>query len=483
MKRLLLLICLSAGLLSAYDFGLDSRNSYTIFDPDERVALLTYPSSWLMPSKELLTHQYADSTNTMATWDQLFNIGYLSNIITAKYTPYSFPHRWSAGLAFTNYKSGNATQRTDAVLSYKHALGEIEYYHTNNLQTLLLKDKSAQHDITSHGLSFLYTPGSRFRLSGGMDINYISQLLTYSTSTSETKIYDIHHEYLELNYMASKRLNLYSKFHYRYFVNNAQTGSLTFFYPGMIYKGDHYVANVSLRMSANMVKPVIMLKYQFKPIFFEAYTKVRCPILILKEQGRQYIGFKTGMYINKENFSIEALYHSSQDLSNTGSLSFIENQLSQFEATYILKRPKAEFFLHAQTSSNNNPTPGYYHPERSILEAGTKFNINVAKGNLILHSEFNAQYITHDDPENVSFDPSTLTYTLLQEGDPVNDWKANLSIKAIIKSLSISLLVSSPIDIFGDLTYHLEDGIYASNDLYYGNNFYAGLNIEWYWWK
>lgn len=484
MKRLLLLICLSASLLSAYDLSMDSRNSYMIFDPDERMPFLTYPSSWLKPSTQLFEHHYTDSSYSFAKWDQIFNLGNISNIITAKYTPYSLPQRWSASLEFTNYKAGNSTKRIDAVLNYKHKNGEIEYYHTGNLQTLILKDATTtQHDIRSHGLTFTYDPALLFRFSGGMDINFIKQTLNVNTANSETKIYDIHHEFLELSYIASKKFNVYSTFHYRYYVNDTQLSSLALFYPGAIYKGDRYTANFSLRISPTEIKPIFSIGYHIDPIFFELYCKLRDPILILDEAGRQYLGFKAGLNYNNDNFSIKALYYSSQDIPSDRSLSLIENKLSHFEAEYLLNASKAQFYLNAQSNDMDNPTAGYYHPERSIIEVGTKFNMYLAKGNLILHTNINAQYITHDDPDNVAFDPSTLNYTLIKESDVVHDWKANLSIKAIIKTMSISLNISTPIDPFADLTYHLEEGIYLSNDLYYGNNFYAGLTIEWLWWK
>ena len=219
MKRFIFLILLTTAFLGAYELGADSWTGYTVFDADQRVALLSYPTSWLKPGAILFTHNYEDSSSTYASWNQLMSGytsgsgGYLSSStdIVAKYTPYSFPQRWSAGLEFLSYNGANPTKRTDAVINYQHQKGSVEYYHTSNKQSIYLNSGPTDHDITANGLKFNYKPLDKLNILGSIDYNLIQQVDTSSRS------YDTHHEFIGLQYTPWKSFTAYGNFHYWYY--------------------------------------------------------------------------------------------------------------------------------------------------------------------------------------------------------------------------------------------------------------------------
>ena len=488
MKRLSLICLLSFVSLWAFDFNVDSWGSYLNFDPDKREALLSYPVSWLRPGSFLFEHDYQDSSSTYGNWEQILTsdetINYypgMSNHIIAKYTPYSFPHRWSAGLEFTNYKGGNSTYRTDAVLHYQHIKGNVEYFHTSNTQLINFGSSKTKHMIRTHGLNFDYVLGDKLKLLGGVNINLIEQL-----DAIESRNYNIHHEQIALNYSIFKFLSAYGKFHYWYYHNIDRQGPAWLFYPGLRFNSGVLKSHFSLRISKSTVHPIFELAIQPGPFYLHAYTKTRSSRLDLVQAANQYYGVRSGLTLNSDHHLLDANVSYNYDVVRSGPAdSIVNNDFSGFRASgeYRFKTRSIDLYAKAYYQNSINPRAGYYHPVRSVLTAGLDFRSGGIKNSLKLYGGLNAQYILHDDPDLVSFDPSKLVYTLNAPSDLISDWKINFDLKAEIQTFAISLNVSAPLKLTGDINYFLYQGIYTSSDFYIGNAFYAGLTIEWLWWK
>lgn len=488
MKRLMIFSLLLASFLGAYELSTDAWGRYTVFDPDQRFVLLSYPTSWLKPGAILFDHDYQDSSSSYGSWDQIFTIDEnraynygISGDIIAKYTPYSFPHRWSAGLEFVNYNGTNSTQRTDVVLHYKRQKGSMEYYHTSNNQRIKLSSITTDHVIRTHGLKADYKPLEKLRILGSIDYNLIEQV---ETDTSRT--YDIHHEFIGAQYSPWKSVMVYGNFHYWYYINEDREGPSTLFFPGIKYTGKILMSHVSLRLSPTTVHPIFELALNPGPFYIHAFTKARSSRLALRQSAHQYAGLKAGLKMDSKHHYLSTNVEGTYDFVRTAQGdSVINNDFTTLKANveYRFKFKSAELYTKASYHKTVNPLEGYYHPERAILTAGSKFRLHLAENNLLLDGDINAQYIIHDDPNNVSFNPTTLFYTLDQAGDLVNNWKINLNIKAHIKTLTIGVNVSTPLKFGESINYHLYEGLYTSSDFYYGNAFYAGLNIQWLWWK
>ncbi|MDZ7822203.1 MAG: hypothetical protein U5N26_10645 [Candidatus Marinimicrobia bacterium] len=153
------------------------------------------------------------------------------------------------------------------------------------------------------------------------------------------------------------------------------------------------------------------------------------------------------------------------------------------KAEYRYIRSAIELYGRATLARTYSNTSVYYYPERSTITGGLVFHAPLAGGKLPLNGELNAQYILHDDPDNVAFDPGTLIYSLRTPGDYTGDWKVNMRLKAMLQNFSIAAEFSAPLKAGEDLNYYFYEGIYTSSDFVYGNTFYAGINIEWSWWK
>ena len=487
MKRLMTLTLLTLSFLGAYELSTDSWGRYTTFDPDTRVAFYNYPSSWMKPGAILFDHDYQDSSSSYGSWDQIFtnneSISYsygLSGDVVAKYTPYSFPHRWSAGLEFVNYKGPNSTYRTDAVLHYQHKKGAIEYYHTTNNQKITLNTDITDHNISSNGLNLDYQISTKFKVLGSIDYNLIGQ-----TDTS-SRTYDFHHEFVEVQYSFAKAFTAYTKFHYWYYTYDDREGPAKLLFPGIRYNSKLFMGNISFRLSPTTVHPIAELAVYPGPLYVHVYTKARSSRLAFSRGANQYAGIKAGLKHDSEHHYLYADMQANYDFVRTGQPDSIIN--SDFygvnaKAEYRFKTPSIELYSRATYNQIINPREGYYHPERSIITGGLNFHAKLAEGNLLLDGDINAQYIIHDDPDDVSFNPTTLSYSHIRAGDLVSDWKINFELKARIQTFMISAIVSTPLKLNEDLNYYFYEGIYTSSDLVFGNTFYAGLSISWLWWK
>lgn len=487
MKRLFILtLCLFAFAFS-FEFNTDSWGDFLTFNPDKRESLLSYPISWLRPSVELFTHDYQDSSSTYGSWEQILtndeSYGYspgMSNHIIAKYTPYSFPHRWSAGLEFTNYKGSNSTYRTDAVLHYRHLKGNIQYFHTSNTQKILLASGSTVHEIRAHGLDFDYAFTDKLKLLGGININQIEQV------DDTTRNYDIHHEQLALNYSLSKSFSVYGKYHFWYYHNVDREGPAWLFFPGIRFNAKIINAHATLRVAKTTIHPIVELSLHPGPFYLHLFTKTRSSRLDLQQAANQYFGVTSGLNLNAKHHLLQLNASYTYDVVRTAEGESILNDDFQnvaINGEYRFKSRSIDLFTMANYQHAINPREGYFHPVRMILTGGLDFRSLMADENLKLNGGINAQYIVHDDPDLVSFDPSKLTYTLNGEADLIGDWKINANLKAIIQSFAISANVSIPVKLTDDLRYFLYEGIYTSSDFYIGNTLYAGLTIEWLWWK
>ncbi|MCK4812587.1 MAG: hypothetical protein KAT14_01470 [Candidatus Marinimicrobia bacterium] len=486
MKRAIscLFFCFMIINLFAYELGSETYDRYTIFDPDARALGLTYPVSWLQPGAFLFQHDFEDSSYTYARWDQLFMVdqaikGYnLSSDIVVKYIPYSFPQRWGVGLEFIDYKG--STKRNDVVIHYKHNKGSIEYFRTENTQSVTLGTGTTDHMITSNGLQFDYQASPEIRILGGINYNLIDQQDAISRN------YDTFHEFAEIRFTLKKPFILYGKFEYRHFWNDGQQSNFMVFRPGARYQSPKMVAHLAFRISPKRIFPIAQIIYRPKPFFIEAYAKVRTPRIILKQQGHQYVGVKTGLKYKKKKHYLHAEIDTYYDfVRKVMPDSVIINDFYGIKAhgEYRFITSLMEFYGRASYNRTFNELLGYYHPELSTITGGAVFHAKLADGKLLLDGDINAQYIIHDNPENVRFDPSTLTYTLQEAGDYVGDWKINMRLKARVQTFSIALEVSTPLKANKDLYYYLYEGIYTSSDFEFGNTFYTGLYIEWCWWK
>ncbi|MEA2077824.1 MAG: hypothetical protein U9O95_07390 [Candidatus Marinimicrobia bacterium] len=489
MKRviLVLLLCLSLSSLFAYELGTESYNRYTIFDPDMREMGLVYPVSWLWPGSFLFQHEYEDSSYSYVKWDQIFTIDQtsgdsynFSSDVVVKYLSSSSSHHWSVGLKLLDYKGPNSTLRNDAVIHYKHNKGSFEYFHTNNTQSIALSTGTTKHHISSHGINFDYQAGPKIQILGGVDFNLISQ------QDTSTRNYDTHHEFAEIRFKLKKPFMVYGKFEHRHFWNNGQESSFMVFRPGARYQSPKLIAHLAFRISPKHMFPIAQIIYRPKPFFIETYVKVRTPRIILMQPGHQYIGTKTGIKLNSKRHYFYTAVDAFYDFVRKNPMGLdINNDFYGIKANaeYRLKTSSMEFYGRAFYNRTFDELPGYYHPEHITLTGGLDFHSKLIEGKLLLEGDMNAQYIIHNDPDDVAFNPSTLTYTLLQAGNYVGDWKINMRLKAKMRTFAIALDISTPLKSGEDQNYYFYEGIYTSSDFVFGNTFYAGLNIEWGLWK
>lgn len=482
MKKCFITIILLFSMLYAYDLDMGGLGKYTIFDPYSREPLLSYPTSWLKPSQELFDHNYQDSSSTYARWERFFALGFKSsNNIIAKYTPFSSPHRWSVGLQFTNYSMGNPTQRNDAVLHYKNDRGEINYYHTSNTQIInMLSRRDIKHNIKTNGLNFKYSLNDKFKLSGGIDLNLIEQ------SDGSIRNYNINHDHIKVQYLASKNLMAYSTFHYWYWINEDRQGPEIFFYPGMKFTKGILFTHLSLRISSSSIKPIAEIKIQPGVFHLHTYLKTRSPRIALVQAGNQYMGLNTGINIASKQHIFRANIQGDYDFlpATPGDTVANHNFYSTHAlAEYCLKLKNIEAYSSGQYFYSFNPISGFYNPEIARITLGLKFSTPLAKKKLMLSGDINAQYIIHEDPNNVSFDPSKLFYTRIGESAPVNDWQINMNLNAKIQTFLLRANFSLPLNLNDTSLDYFKYGFKTSSDLNYGHGAYAGLTIEWLWWK
>jgi hypothetical protein len=488
MKRLPLILLFTCVSLWAFEFNADAWGNYLIFDPDQRELLLSYPVSWLRPDDNLLEKDYQDSSYTYGLWEQILTVDEtreyqpgMSSRILAKYVPYSLPQRWSAGLEFINYKGGNSTNRTDAALHYRHQKGNITYFHTSNTQKIKFASSATLHSIRSHALNIDYMFNDRLQLKGSININRIDQ-----SDAAETRNYDIHHEQLSLNYSILDHLKAYGTFHYWNYSNDDQQGNTMLFLPGLRYDSGILSSHVSMRISPSTVHPIVELSLTPGPFYLTAFTKTRSSRLDIQQAANQYYGIKSGLTLSSTHHLLTAAIAYTYDVVRTSLAdSVINNDFETFKTggEYRLKTKFLDLYLKGHYQNSMNPRAGYYDPVRSIMTGGLVFRGGLAKGKLQLTGDFHADYILHDDPDMVSFDPSKLIYTLNAPADLVGDWKANLNLSARIQEFAITANISLPLKLTSDLGYFLYEGIYTSSDFYIGNVLYAGLSIEWLWWK
>lgn len=487
MKRILAILTCALSLLSAYELGTDTWNRYTVFDPGERAMGMTYPASWLSPDPAFLVPEYEDSSSVSAAWEQILAYGGsgLSNLISVSYIPYSFPHRWDLGMDFISYKGPNPTQRTDVVFGYKHHKGSVRVYHTSNTQNLELNSGTTRHLINANAVSFSHTLAEKLQLKGGIDFQVIDQ---DSPSDDTLRSYNANHEHLQLSYGFSKTLAIYGKFEHRYFRNDSRENNMIVFRPGLKYVRGILAAHLAMRISPQRVFPIFQISIMPGPFFLEAYAKVRCPLFILNQPGYQYLGLRSGIDHKGSLNDIKAEAELSYDHTGIPVGSPVGPILPNFymlnlSAEYRLKLKKLDLYLAGRHHDNFNRVHYFYHPEKSAAKAGLAFRGALADGKLLLDADINASYILHDDPDSVRFDPERLLYSVTPGASTIGNWKIGMSIKARIKTFSISLDMAMPLKTDESFFWHLYEGIYTSSDMITGNTFYAGLNISWLWWK
>ncbi|MFA6618064.1 MAG: hypothetical protein WCT23_03230 [Candidatus Neomarinimicrobiota bacterium] len=482
MKKRVVTIILLFSMLCAYDLGMGGLGQYTIFDPHLREPLLSYPTSWLKPSQELFDHNYQDSSSTYAKWERFFALGFKSsNNIIAKYTPFSSPHRWSVGLQFTNYSMGNPSQRNDAVLHYKNDRGEIHYYHTNNTQIInMLSRRDVKHKINTNALNFKYSLNDKFKLSGGVDLSLIEQ------SDDSTRNYNINHDHIKIQYLANQNITAYSTFHYWYWVNEDKQGPEIFFYPGIKFTKGILLTHLSLKISSSSIMPIVEIKIQPGVFHLHSYLKTQSPRIALAQTGNQYTGLMTGINIASERHEFMASIQGDYDFLPATPSDTVANYnfySTQALAEYRLKLKNVEAYSSGQYYYSFNPIAGFYNPEIATIALGLKFFTPLANKKLILNGDINAQYIIHEDPDNVSFDPSALTYTRLSESTPVGDWLINLNLNARVQTFLLTANISLPLNPNNTSFDYFKYGFKTSSDISYGHGAYTGLTIEWLWWK
>ena len=489
MKRIMTITLLALSFLGAYELGTDSWNKYTVFNPAERVLGMTYPLSWITPDPLILHPIYEDSSKTFGSWDQIIDFGGtdLSSLIVAQYIPYSFPQRWSVGMNFVMYNGPNPTKRTDIVFDYQFKKGMFNAFHTDNTQTLKLNNATSYHYINSNALNFNYQLAKKLKLSGGLDFQIIEQ---EEAIIDTQRHYDANHEFLQLGYMISQPFQLYAKFEHQYFQNDDIQNTMIVFRPGLKYTKGIFMMHLAMRISPNKFFPIAQLKLHPGPFFLETYAKVRNPIFILRQPGYPYYGIKSGVDYQGERHKlkveVEFTYDNTgiQASNNQGPIYIPENfYMLNTHAEYHLYLQKVELYLSGNYHDNFNSVHYFYHPEVAAFSSGFIFHAGLAEGKLLLDGDINAKYIIHDDPDSVNFDPITMRYYAPSEVDRVGDWKINLKLIAHISTFSISLNLSTPIKASKNMDWHLYEGIYGSSDLKVGNTFYAGLNIQWLWWK
>ena len=481
MKYVLSIFILLTVSLSAYELGADSWGKYTTFDPAKRSMGMTYPQSWLTPSVFLLKPNYEDSSKFYGRWEQIFtaNKTYvandISNRIIAKYTSPSCSKAWSVGLEFVDNKSYNTSNRTDMAFNYKYKTGAINYLHTNNQQLIALDSLSIAHHIVSNTFNFTHGFGKKFKLLGGIDYYLIEQ--DYESISN----YNASHEFMELRYILNTSFQFYGKFEHRFFRNNLQENTMTVFRPGIKYRKGIFFSHLAVRISPKQAFPIAQIILKPKPFYLEAFLKVRNPIFILKRKGYLYTGLRTGIHYNNKQYKIKADLEVNYNLTSNLVIPVPTPNFFTIKANgeYRYKFQKFDTYVAAQYARTENKLY-FYHPEISTIQTGMQFHTKFNKSKILLDIDLNANYILHDDPNNVSFNPSTLTYDLIADAAIIGDWKINLNINTHINSFSLGLDISTPINPNKDLYWHLYEGIYTSSDFLVGNTFYAGLNLQWF---
>lgn len=482
--RVLFLLILFTSL-SAYELGTDSYASHTVFDPEKRAMGLIYPNSWLTPSDFLFQRNYEDSSYTYASWDQLFyinpqtgNMGFSGDII-ARYIPYSFPHRWSVSLEWLHYLGASATDRNDIILHYRHKRGEIEYYRTDNNQTLKLQNADYNYAVKSQSLSFRYGLSRKFMLNGGMDFSLMEQEYT-------TLQHDVFHQMLQLIYVLNQKSNLYLAEESRYFWLDGNTKLMQVLRPGFRYQSPKFFSHLALRIAPGHLFPIAQIAFRPGPFSLEAYAKVRDPQFLLGQMANQYVGIKSSLNLTGKHHALKAdaevFYDFLPPSIETSPL--VKHQYGgKAGMEYRFKTKSLDFYGSGKGYLTINPKPGFYHPEIATISLGMDLRSRPAGGKMSLDGKLQLQSIIHEDPSKVSFDPVKLIYQRNAAGAAVTDYMAKLQLKALVRSFSLTWDLSIPLKAGKDLTYYLYEGIYTSADFKYGNTFFTALSVEWYWWK
>ena len=487
MKRCLILLLMFLSL-GAYELGFDTWNTYTVFDPEQRTMGMTYPVSWLCPENILLDPQYDDSSSTFAQWEQFVSFAGsgVSNKVLAQYIPYSTPQRWSLGMNFTSYLGPSPTKRSDMVFDYRHNRGEFKAYHTSHSQTFNMSHGRFYHNINSSALNFDHKIAEKFILKGGIDFQIIEQ---ENATDDSVRNYNAHHEYVQGTYQLSRLFQVYGKFEYRYFQNDERHNTMMVFRPGLKYKKGIFMGHLAMRISPNQVFPIAELSLRPGALFFNVFAKVRNPLFIIKQPGYQYFGFNTGIDHQGKHQDLSLKFQLTYDYTNIPAYVVIIPYIPynffmmDISAEYALKIKNSKVYVEGDYHNDFKAIHYYYHPQIAAITGGFAWKGKVIDGKLLLEGDINAQYMLHDDPDSVSFDPETMIYSKTFEASPVGSWKLNFKLKAIIKTFDISLNISSPLNFNKDIDWHFYDGIRSTSDLLTGNTFYAGLTISWLWWK
>ena len=477
MKRLIVL-CLMVFALQAYELGFDTWNTYTIFDPGERAVSMSYPQSWMIPEKFLIEPNYEDSSSTFAEWGQLLSLSGtgMSNTVLAQYIPYSFPQRWSLGLNFISYKGPSPTDRSDAVFDFRHNKGSIKAYHTSHDQTLNTTDGTIYHRIKSTALNFDHHISRKISLMGGIDFQNIEQENDHADSIRN---YNAHHEFIRGSYHVSESFQLYGKLDYRYVQNDGDIGSITLFRPGVKFNKSVFAVNLGLWITPDKIHPITEISLHPEPFYFGVFADVRDPVFILGQPAYQYYGMNAGINQRGRFHDIKAEIAFTYDNADIPT----DFYMTDISGGYALKIKDWKIYVDGEYHSELNSFHYYYHPQIATVKSGLAWKSKLIDGKLLLQGNINTQYILHDDPDGVNFDPETLIYYKSLSLSPVGSWKLNFDLKAIIRTFDLTLNVSTPLNFNKDFEWHIYDGIRPTSDILAGNVFYAGLSISWFWWK
>ncbi|MDD3095839.1 MAG: hypothetical protein WC372_01405 [Candidatus Neomarinimicrobiota bacterium] len=490
MDRRLFLSLFLCVFLGAYELSVDSYRNYTVMDPELRGMGLIYPQSWLQPGDFLFSRNYEDSSFTYGRWDQLFYadpqngmLGFSADV-TVKYVPYSFPQRWSAAVEWLHYRGPSSSDRSDAVLHYRHQRGEVEYFHTRNSQKLQLQNDSYVYDVRSQGLTFRHRFTDKLGLSGGIDFNMIEQ------QQANTANHDVFHQYIEMQYNINRPLSVYGILENRYFRIDEKGIPMRVFRPGVRYRSEKFFAHLALRIAPGRLFPIAQIGFRPGPFSLEAYAKVRNPQFIIGQMANQYIGIKSSLNLNKKHHSLKADAGAFYDFPPAAQIfhDSIPDPLPAYYggkilAEYRFKTRSVDLYGRGSAYYHVNPPKGYYHPEIAAFTLGMEIRTKPAGGKMRLDGDLYFQTILHENPDNVSFDGSGLFYLRSGNGDPVLDFKAALQLRMRIQSFALVWDLSAPLKPGGDLQYYLYQGVYTSSDFRYGNTFFTALSLEWYWWK
>jgi hypothetical protein len=467
-------------MLNAYELGADNWKRYTSFDPSERAMGMTYPESWIRPNLFLQNPQYQDSSITFMSWDQIFTSGEsdFSNIITAQYIPYTSSQRWSVGMELISYKGSNPADHSDVAFDFRYKKGSVNAFHTTHTQRLNIISGPLLHEINSNSIIFDHRFGKKLLLSGGLDYQEIEQQEVESDSLAR---YDASHQFLKVGYPISKTLLVYSMFEHRNFQNYTRNNDLLVFRPGLRFKRGIFMTHLAARISPLKFFPIAQLSLKPDPFLFEVYLKVRNPLFILKQPAYQYVGVKAGVEIKGELHSIKANAELTYDTPISSSISnfYMLNTFAEYQVNLNI----IDLYLQAEYSEDFDYVQYYYHPEKANIKSGLSFHKKLQNGKLLIDGDINAQYILHDDPDSVSFNPMALIYIVTPNAALMGDWMLNFKIKATVSDFSISAFISTPLSFENDINWYLYEGIYSSSEFYVGNTLYVGINISWLWRK